>query len=188
MSNIELKNICVSFGEKQVLQNFSHTFASGSVTCVMGPSGCGKTTLLNVLIGTVAPQSGSVSGMPKKVACVFQEDRLCEDFSALSNAKIASRFSKDEVALCLKKLGITEIDTKVSLFSGGMKRRVAIARAICSDFDVILLDEAFKGLDISSKENAIRVLLEYTKNKTVIAVTHDTAEAALLSAEILDLN
>ncbi len=188
MSNIELKNICVSFGEKQVLQDFSHTFASGSVTCVMGPSGCGKTTLLNVLIGTVAHQSGSVTGMPKKVACVFQEDRLCEDFSALSNAKIASSFSKEEVVHCLERLGITEIDTKVSQFSGGMKRRVAIARAICADCDVILLDEAFKGLDVASKENAIGVLLEYSKNKTVIAVTHDTEEAHLLSAEILDLS
>ena len=86
MNDITVKNLTVSFDGKTVLDNFSYVFPAGHTTCIMGASGCGKTTLLNALLGFVKPDTGEISDMPKKKACVFQEDRLCEEFSAVSNA------------------------------------------------------------------------------------------------------
>lgn len=189
MNNIEIKHLTVSFDGVTVLNGFSHIFTAGSKTCIMGPSGCGKTTLINAMLGLVKPESGIINGMPEKVACVFQEDRLCEDFSALSNVRLtaAKRFSKTDIEELLKSLGITEFQKSVNTFSGGMKRRVALARAIAADSDLILLDEAFKGLDDASKLNAQNVLMRYAASKTVISVTHDEEEASRLGGEIIHL-
>ncbi len=190
MNDIIVDNISISFDGKPVLQSFAHTFKAGTVSCVMGASGCGKTTLLNILLGIVKPDGGTVSGMPKKIACVFQEDRLCEDFSAISNVRLAapSGFSKSDAEKLLRLLGIEEFDGSVRNFSGGMKRRVALARAIAADCEVILLDEAFKGLDTEAKKNAVKVFNSYSTGKTVIAVTHDADESQMLGGEIVQIN
>lgn len=189
MNDIIIKNLNIEFDGNTVIKDFSHVFHSGSTTCIMGASGCGKTTLINALLGIVKPHSGIIEGMPAKVACVFQEDRLCECFSALTNVKIAaaSSFSKSEIETLLNKLGIIDFKKKVADFSGGMKRRVALARAIAADSEVILLDEAFKGLDDESKENAQNIFIKYTAGKTVIAVTHDDGEAKRFGGEIIRL-
>lgn len=75
---IVCENIKKSFGENIVIDGFTHTFAEGSRCCIMGPSGCGKTTLARILLGTLPPDSGTVTGAPAKKAAVFQEDRLFE--------------------------------------------------------------------------------------------------------------
>jgi len=189
VNDIVVDNISISFDGKPVLDGFTHTFVGGTVSCVMGASGCGKTTLLNILLGIVKPDGGTVTGMPKKTACVFQEDRLCEDFSAVSNVRIASPscFSKPDAEELLRLLGIDEFESGVRTFSGGMKRRVALARAIAADCEVILLDEAFKGLDTETRKNAIDGFNRRTAGKTVIAVTHDIEEAKMLGGEIVHL-
>ena len=88
---IELQNVCKAFGEKQVLQDFSHTFPEGELTCVMGPSGCGKTTLLSLLLGLEQPDAGKILGMEgRRKSAVFQEDRLCENASAVSNIRLVT--------------------------------------------------------------------------------------------------
>ena len=75
---IELQNVSKSFGEKQVLQNFSHVFPEGELTCVMGPSGCGKTTLLSLLLGLEQPnRGGSLCIDGRRTSAVYQLDRLC---------------------------------------------------------------------------------------------------------------
>ena len=190
MNDITVKNLTVSFDGKTVLDNFSYVFPAGHTTCIMGASGCGKTTLLNALLGFVKPDTGEISDMPKKKACVFQEDRLCEEFSAVSNVRLVAHksFSKADAENLLSLLGIDDFKKKVHDFSGGMKRRVAIARAIdaiAADCDVILLDEAFKGLDADTRKNVIDVFRRYTEGKTIIAVTHDYEEAVLMNAGIV---
>ena len=94
-------------------------------------------------------------------------------------------FSKADAENLLSLLGIDDFKKKVHDFSGGMKRRVAIARAIAADCDVILLDEAFKGLDADTRKNVIDVFRRYTEGKTIIAVTHDYEEAVLMNAGIV---
>ena len=105
---IELQNVSKSFGEKQVLQDFSHTFPEGELTCVMGPSGCGKTTLLSLLLGMEQPDAGEILGMEgRRKSAVFQEDRLCENASAVSNIRLVNpALSKGEAEAMLRELGL----------------------------------------------------------------------------------
>ena len=116
---------------------------------LMGPSGIGKTTLLLLLLGLVSPDSGEITGLPEKVSVIFQEDRLCEDFSALSNvAMVLPRGGEETASALLKALGLEEaMRQPVHTLSGGMKRRVAIARGLAADSPLLLMDEPFKGLD-----------------------------------------
>ena len=103
---IELQNVSKAFGEKQVLQDFSHTFPEGELTCVMGPSGCGKTTLLSLLLGLEQPDAGKILGMEgRRKSAVFQEDRLCENASAVSNIRLVNpALSKGEAEAMLRPL------------------------------------------------------------------------------------
>lgn len=180
MTDIVIKGLSKSFEGKKVLDSFDAVFPSGKITCLMGDSGCGKTTLLNILLGFSQADSGSIEGMPEKVGVVFQEDRLCEDFNAASNIMLATgkRYSRAEIYRFLEKLGLSGIENQpVREFSGGMKRRVAIARALLFDCELIIFDEAFKGLDEDTKDLVLRCARECCAGKTVISVTHDPKEA-----------
>lgn len=190
MKDIVLKNINKSFGKKSVLCGFSHTFKNGSRTCVMGASGKGKTTLFNIILGLIKPDSGSVYGVPEKVAAVFQEDRLSEPFSAVANIKavVPKTVKESEIVACLDELGLKGSEyLPVRELSGGMRRRVAVARALLAQSELIVFDEPFKGLDDSTREQVIAVILSRTEGKTLIFATHDARDIASLSAELLEL-
>ena len=195
---IVVKNLCKSFDGRQVLENFSYEFKLGETTTVVGKSGNGKTTLLNILLGLTKADSGNVEGMPDRVGVVFQEDRLCEDFSV----KTAIRMVMDKYALnrcgkertddyideLLKRLDLKNFaDKKVADLSGGEKRRVAIARMIAYFPEVYILDEAFKGLDNNTKIRVMNVLKEEMTGKTVIAVTHDKEEVSFWGGRIVEI-
>lgn len=176
--DIVITNLSKSFGEKEVLKDLSITFPAGQITCLNGPSGCGKTTLFRILCGLVDFDGGAVSGIPAngKISYVFQEDRLCGDFSVIDNIALvcADNCSRSKIMEHLTALGLgSEADSKVSELSGGMKRRVAIARAICYDAPLILLDEPFTGLDVELKDSVIEYVKRETAGKTVILITHD---------------
>lgn len=188
MSDIIVKNLRLSFGERRVLWDFSARFAAGRTSLIMGPSGCGKTTLLRALMGLLPPDGGSIEGVPPRKSAVFQEDRLCEDFTLLSNVRLAAgkRVSRAAALEALSELGLEgEADKKAGELSGGMKRRAALARAVLCDADILFLDEAFKGLDGETRRQAMDYLIRHTAGKTLIAVTHDEAEAACLGGEVL---
>ena len=187
---IELKNVCKSFENKVVLSNFNYVFDDGSITCVMGASGSGKTTLLNILLGLIKADSGEVSGIPDAISAVFQEDRLCEPYSAVKNvfAVTGNEVGEDEIIAVLGELGLLGSEfVPVSTLSGGMKRRVALARALLAKSELIILDEPFKGLDDETRETVISVLLKYAKGKTLIIATHDERDCVALGAELLQL-
>jgi NitT/TauT family transport system ATP-binding protein len=157
----------------------------------MGPSGCGKTTLLNILMGFIAQDSGSIEGLPKLKSAVFQEDRLCEGFNALTNIRIVTgrRLPDEVIKEHLSRLGLAEsMNLPVSQLSGGMKRRAALARAILADGEIIFLDEPFKGLDAATKYKTIEYLKENVKKKTLITVTHDEEETKLLGSRIIKMH
>ena len=186
--SIELRGVSKAFGEKQVLQNVSHLFPEGKLTCVMGPSGCGKTTLLSLLLGLEAPDSGEILGMEgQKLSAVFQEDRLCENTTPVSNIRLVNpSLSKEEAQGMLRDLGLEgSLGQPVRTLSGGMKRRVAILRALGAPYDTLLCDEPFKGLDEATKEQVMATFLERTQGKTVLLVTHETKEAQALGGELL---
>ncbi len=193
MNDIIIKDLCKSFGEKKVLENFSVTFPAGSVSCIMAPSGAGKTTLISIIQGFVKPDSGSISGNEVPMSAVFQEDRLCEDFNPVSNVRFScgskkNKKSKEEIVSCLTSLGLGDsLGKPVREFSGGMKRRVAIARALMAEYELLFLDEPFKGLDEELKVSVAEYIRASSAGKTVIAVSHDESEAALLGATIIKM-
>ena len=90
MKDLVLNGIGKAFDGREVLENVSLRFPAGSVTCILGPSGCGKTTLLRIAAGLEQPDAGTVDGRPDQISFVFQEDRLCEEFSAVTNVRLAA--------------------------------------------------------------------------------------------------
>ena len=187
--DIAVKNVYKAYGEKKVLNDISIVFPAGQCTCIMAESGKGKTTLLRLIMGLENPDSGKISGVPDKISVVFQEDRLCEDFSIATNLRMVldkdNDMSDDDIRRLMSELSMQEdINTKVSQLSGGMKRRVAIARALAYDCEWLILDEPFKGLDEATRDKVISTIKQ--KRKSVIMVSHNIDEAEIMNAVILD--
>ncbi len=182
MVGIKLENIDLTFGEKVIFSGFSHEFPSRGVTCIMGSSGRGKTTLLRLLLGLQKPDSGKVISV-QRPAVVFQEDCLLPWLTAGENiAAVSSRSPERFLAM----VGLEdEKNTLPAALSGGMARRVALARALAYDGDALFLDEPFKGLDEDIKSVVMNLIYEYSANRPVILVTHDEADARNLDGEIL---
>ncbi|WP_297633571.1 ATP-binding cassette domain-containing protein [uncultured Clostridium sp.] len=180
--DIVLKNISKYFGEKEVLKNLDLTIEKGKVTGITGESGVGKTSLLKILMGIDRGFTGEVLGIEdKRISVVFQENRLCENLTVKMNIRIINeKISDSEMDRCLNRLGLKEaLNIKVSDLSGGMKRRVAILRALLNPFDMLILDEPFKGLDSKNKRKTVEFLKSKIKGKEVIIVTHDKLDGEL---------
>ena len=118
---------------------------------------------------------------------MFQEDRLCENASAVSNIRLVNpALSKGEAEAMLRELGLGDsLGQPVRTLSGGMKRRVAILRALAAEYDVLFCDEPFKGLDQATKAQVLDYFLARTQGKTVLVVTHDPEEAKSLGGHTL---
>ena len=187
--DIEVKGLTKSYEDKLVLDGFDAVFPEGSITCIMGGSGCGKTTLLNIMLGFLKADAGTIAGLPEHIGVVFQEDRLCESHSAVSNVRLVTgeRYTKDEIAQELVSLDIAaeDVNKPVSEFSGGMKRRVAIARAFLYECDLLVLDEAFKGLDGDTKMLVMKWAKQHADGRTIISVTHDLQEAEFFGERLI---
>ena len=156
-----------------------------------GPPGLGKTTLLRCVAGLERPESGSITGVPERLGYVFQEDRLCGVFSAVANVRLATgrALPEAEILRHLEELGLAGSARRpVSQLSGGMRRRVAIARAVCAGPRLLLLDEAFKGLDEQCRRDTVAYIRRHTPGASLLCVTHDPEEAALLGGRCLDLS
>ena len=187
---IKLTDINKSFGDKQVLENISMTFNKG-ITCIMGSSGRGKTTLAYIIAGLIPPDSGEVAlSSPTGISFMFQEDRLLEWENALQNVlfvtKARENLNRAKELLTQAKLA-DSFYKKASKLSGGMKRRVCLCRALIADYDLLILDEPFKGLDAGIKPSIMEMVKQHTTGKTVICITHDPAEAEFLGGELIDM-
>lgn len=183
---IKLEQLSFSYGEQEILTDFSFTLQPNQRIALMGPSGCGKTTLLRLVLGLETPQKGTVTAPSYPIATVFQEDRLLEHKTVLENAAFAVGNTKKAVEI-LKKLGLgVNLHHYPKELSGGMRRRVAIARALCTPSELLVLDEAFNGLDEETKKETAR-LISAEWQGAILMVTHLKEEAELLNAEILNL-
>lgn len=189
---ITVRNLTKSYGDSLVLDRLSLDLESGRPCCLMAPSGAGKTTLFRILMGLEAADSGTIKGLEGlSLSAVFQEDRLLEGYTVLQNIRLVTgrRYSADVLTGLIRQL-LPEDSLKkpVSEFSGGMKRRAAILRAILAPADAVLMDEPFTGLDPDTKRRAARMINEYTAGKLLLFSTHSKEDAALLGAEILHLD
>ena len=187
---IVLKDITKSYGEKTILQGFSQTFEDGARYAILAPSGRGKTTLLRLILGLETPDAGTVTGVPERKAAVFQEDRLCRNLTVMGNLRMAlgRNASQDAIAKVLSQLGIWDaVNLPASQLSGGMARRVALARAILAQPELLVLDEPFTGLDEDNRRKALDAIRAYPKEAIVLLVTHSREDAEALGAEIIEI-
>ena len=190
--SIIITDLCKSFDDNEILKNVNITLEDSSIYCLMGASGIGKTTLLRILMGLERADSGCISGIDtKNISCMFQEDRLIPDLSAIDNVRIVLRRKNNRAEVRNNLLSILpddSLDLPVSSLSGGMKRRVALARALSYPGKLIILDEPFTGLDKDTKLNVIDYILKMRNNRTLIIATHGTDDADLLGAKIIKLD
>lgn len=194
---IQLINLCKSYEGNIVLDNINIDIQENKITVISGPSGCGKTTLLNIISGIEKADSGQVILKDNSISYIFQEDRLIPYLTVYENIAfvLKSVMGKNEIDKTINKylemVRLTEFKDKLpSKLSGGMKRRVAIARAFAYKSKILLMDEPFKGLDDKLKTEIIDDFLELYKNdkRTVILVTHDKEEARLLGDIVYSLS
>jgi len=186
---VRVDRLCKAYDGKPVLRNISLTLTPG-VTCVMAPSGGGKTTLLRLLMGLERPDAGSVAAPAgARWAAVFQEDRLLPWLDAAGNLRFAlSGWDPARAASLLSELNISLADPKpVGEYSGGMRRRLALARALLAPSDLLALDEPFTGLDAENRGLARECLLRETAGKPVVLATHDPGDAEALGARVISL-
>lgn len=206
---ISLENITKSFsqeGKEQIaIQDVSLTVDKGEFLCIVGPSGCGKTTLLRMIAGLDFPTSGriieddtEISGPSKERGYVFQQYSLFPWRDVLDNVAFGlevkgmeeeERYSKAREYL--KMVGLSQFENSFPReLSGGMKQRVAIARSLVNDPNVLLMDEPFSALDVNTRhklqEELVRIWGE--EQKTVIFVTHNVDEAVFLADRVVVLS
>lgn len=186
----EIKNIYKSFNNKIVLNNISYKFPNSGLVWIKGNTGSGKTTLLNIISGLTCKDSGEIFGFKgKKISYVFQDDRLIPWLTAKENLKIIKNTDDKIVENFLNLVGLeNDYNTKTGDMSGGMKKKLGIARALAFNGDVFLMDEPFTGLDENSEVKILNVLKDYYSKKLVILVSHNNLILKILSNNDLNYN
>lgn len=191
---IKLENICKSYDEKTVLDNIMAEFPDDSITCIMGESGAGKTTLVRIIAGLENADRGIVSGAGV-VSFDFQEDRLINDITAADNImlvldkndfgghdkKTMRKIINENLAEVLKDY---PSDKSAGTYSGGMKRRVCLVRAMMKKSDTVILDEPFSGMDEETKILAAEYIKKHRDGRICIVVTHEKSDSGLLDGGI----
>lgn len=187
---LKLCNVSFSYGEKAVLKNFSLSVKGGECIALSGASGIGKTTVARLLLGLEKPQSGAVAA-PDRISCVFQEDRLISSLNVKKNIQLVLRGKDDGlVDDLLSRFGLSgDAKSRIDSLSGGMKRRVAIIRAIAYAGDALILDEAFNGLDTQNKKIAAEIIKHefLDKNKPVLMISHIKEDMEMLNARVIEI-
>ena len=190
--NLEVINLTKSFDGRPVLSGLSHAFPEGRVSCILGRSGVGKTTLLRLVAGLEKPDAGRVLGVPEGgLSMLFQEDRLPPQLTAAGCLRCVLPKAPDREARIEEALRALEVngepDQPVREFSGGMARRVALARALLYPSPLVLLDEPFKGLDTATRDRAVAFARPLLAGRTTLLVTHDEADVSAFDADVLRL-
>jgi taurine transport system ATP-binding protein len=209
LKGLSIENISMRFDLKngssvQALKDVSLEIEEGQIITVLGPSGCGKTTLLNIVAGFLAPTEGKVvlneqvvQGPAAERGMVFQQGALFEWMNVRANVAFGPRMKgipkaeqDEKVKHLLGIVGLADFEDKaVYELSGGMQQRVALARCLANDPDVILMDEPLGALDALTREKMQGLVLKLWKEtgKTILLITHSVEEAVLLGERLLVL-
>jgi ABC-type nitrate/sulfonate/bicarbonate transport system ATPase subunit len=207
-SKVQVSKLSMRFGNLLVLDGIEFTVSEGEFLCVVGPTGCGKTTFLNLVSGLLTPTEGAVmiNGErihPKKhnLSFVFQEPSCLPWRTVYDDVKLGLEIKQRSLGLCDEEIKdqVNEMLTLVGLkefakyyphqLSGGMKQRVAVARAFATKPDLLLMDEPFGQLDVKLRFHLEDELLKLWQKlrRTVVFVTHNIEEAVYLGERILVL-
>lgn len=188
---ITVSNLTIKYNDRIILKDFSYTFEASASYVIMGSSGVGKTSLLNAIMGLI-PFSGTVN-MDKNtlISSVFQENRLIENISPFKNISLCASpsYSKKEILAIMDTAGLTGYShKKTATLSGGMKRRVAILRALLAPKDILIMDEPFTGLDSANKSIMKSLIKSYAANSTIITVTHNIDDISNADTILLNMS
>ncbi|MCI8554665.1 MAG: ATP-binding cassette domain-containing protein [Clostridiales bacterium] len=179
-------------GGRELLHRFSLELPEKGILCLSGPSGCGKTTLLRLLAGLEQPEKGQIEGLSGLIpAMAFQEDRLLPWCTVRENVALAAGGERpqEEADTWLLRMELEdEADSFPARLSGGMKRRVALARALAAPAGLLLLDEPFTGLDRPLWERLVPLIAAEGQRRLIVMTTHQEEEAKALSARRLLLD
>lgn len=202
---VEVKHLYINYqtpaDEIAAVADISFDIYENEFVSIVGPSGCGKSTLLSCIAGLIPPSSGSVTvyGRPPatdgSVGYMLQRDTLFEWRNAIKNMRLGPEITgagmtDDEIDELIKKYNLTGFKNKYpSEISGGMRQRVALIRTLALSPKLLLLDEAFSGLDAQTRAEVSDDILKIIKceKKTALMVTHDISESILMSDRVIVL-
>ncbi len=209
-STISVKGLSVSYDKKRVLSNIYFEIRSGEIYGVIGPNGAGKSTLFKAILGLIEINTGtilvndkSIKSQRKKVVYVPQKTDVDWNFPATvfdivlmgryPHKKIFSRINKNDRDItmnALKEVGMEHFKNRqIGELSGGQQQRVFLARALCQEADIFLLDEPFVGIDITTEERIIQILKKLAdKGKTLMVVHHDLSSVERYFDNVILLN
>jgi NitT/TauT family transport system ATP-binding protein len=196
MTMLRFEDIALSFGATKVIDGLDLEVRAGELVVMLGRSGCGKTSALRIAAGLVPPTRGRILNTFTRTACVFQEPRLLPWASARDNAAFAmkalglKRAERDaRASALLRRFGLeeTDLDKRPRELSGGMAQRVATARALAIEPELVLMDEPFGALDAGFRRDMQDIVRKIAREErvTVLFVTHDVTEAVRLADRII---
>jgi phospholipid/cholesterol/gamma-HCH transport system ATP-binding protein len=204
---VEIRDVHYSIGERVIFSGLTMSIPRGRITAIMGPSGTGKTTLLRLMTGQIKPDSGQVLfdgidvsnlgtrelyALRRRMGMLFQNGALLTDEDVFENVAFPLREHTDLPEALIRNIVLTKLQA-VGLrgaarlmpaeLSGGMARRVALARAMATDPEVLIYDEPFTGLDPISMGMIVRLVrqMNYALGITSIVVSHDVEELSILA-------
>ena len=172
---LQLQEISKSYDGRTVVAGASAVYEPGGIYWLTGPSGSGKTTLLRILAGLTMPDSG-ICRVPDGCSMVFQEDRICQEYSAVRNVELVTGDRRRAEEALRELLEEDALYKPCSRLSGGMKRRVALARAMEADSAYVLLDEPFTGMDGETRRLAEGYIRRRQSGRTVVIASHEESE------------
>lgn len=183
---IQLNNLCKAYGDKVIFENYNRTINFNGILLIQGKSGLGKTTLMRMIAGLEKADKGEIINSAERISFMFQEDRLIPFVTVLKN--LTAVCSEEKAIKYLSLMGLeNEKDNSPTALSGGMRRRVSLARTLCFDSDLVILDEPFKGLDEKLKSEICEIIKNESKNRDFIIISHDSEDAKILGAEMIEL-
>ena len=202
MSLLNIDQVSAHYHQELVLDRVSLQLKGGALVVILGPSGCGKTTLLNLVAGYTSPAGGrieldglQVSGPGAERGVIFQQDALLPWLTVIDNVAFGLQLKgmpqKERIAVARKVLALVDLARyehhAVWELSGGMKQRIALARALAADPKILLLDEPFGALDAFIREQMQQLLLKVWSetHKQILLITHDIEEAIFLATELV---
>lgn len=201
---IEIKNLCKSFGDAQVLKNISMTLESGKIYGLVGRNGSGKTMLMKHILGLVKATSGQILidgqeigkdiDIPQNVGAIIETPGFLPEYSAFKNLKllamIRGKISDNQIKETLQLVGLNPTSKKhVGTYSLGMKQRLGLAQALMEDPDILLLDEPLSGLDNDGVKQMYQILLHQKKRgKLMVIASHSKEDIAILCDEVFQFD
>lgn len=179
---LKVENVYKKLGSFEI-EAIDFTLKKGESLGIFGRSGSGKTSIINLILGFLEADRGEIYNSFEKISVVFQEDRLIEDISGRENLKLLDEYEEDLVESYAKALALEGLDKKTGAYSGGMKRKLSIIRALVFGGDLLILDEAFRSLDKTSKDLAIDLIKSVWKDKSILMISHEEEDFKKLGIE-----